>query len=51
MGAGGTAPAMKMSDVFILTGLTLLLGGLFMHAWVSPLTTAAKTPLTPTVHR
>lgn len=36
MGAGGTAPKMKMNEVFILTGVTLLLGGLFMHAWVSP---------------
>ena len=37
MGGGGAAPAMKMSDVFILTGLTLMLGGLFMHAWVTPI--------------
>jgi len=36
MGAGGTAPKMKMNEVFILTGATLLLGALFMHAWVSP---------------
>lgn len=36
MGAGGTAPKMKMNEVFILTGTTLLLGALFMHAWVSP---------------
>ena len=42
MGGGGTAPAMKMSDVFILTGLTLLLGGLFMHAWVSPIDHGAE---------
>ncbi len=44
MGGGGTAPAMKMSDVFILTGLTLLLGGLFMHAWVSPIDHASEDP-------
>ena len=44
MGGGGTAPAMKMSDVFILTGLTLLLGGLFMHAWVSPIDHGAEDP-------
>ena len=37
MGGGGTAPKMKMSDALILTGITLLLGGLFMHAWVSPI--------------
>lgn len=42
MGGGGSAPAMKMSDVFILTGLTLLLGGLFMHAWVSPVDHSAE---------
>lgn len=44
MGGGGTAPAMKMSDVFILTGLTLLLGGLFMHAWVSPIDHGGEDP-------
>ena len=44
MGAGGTAPAMKMSDVFILTGLTLLLGGLFMHAWVTPIAHSSEDP-------
>ncbi|MEL0331903.1 MAG: hypothetical protein VW982_06780 [Candidatus Poseidoniales archaeon] len=44
MGAGGTAPAMKMSDVFILTGLTLLLGGLFMHAWVTPIDHGSEDP-------
>ncbi len=36
MGAGGTAPKMKMNEVFILTGTTLLLGALFMQAWVTP---------------
>ena len=36
MAAGGTAPKMKMNEVFILTGTTLLLGALFMHTWVSP---------------
>jgi hypothetical protein len=44
MGGGGTAPAMKMSDVFILTGLTMLLGGLFMHAWVSPIDHDGEAP-------
>ncbi|MGB0236556.1 MAG: hypothetical protein ACPG81_05105 [Poseidonia sp.] len=44
MGGGGTAPKMKMSDAFILTGLTLLLGGLFMHAWVSPVSLSASDP-------
>ena len=42
MGAGGAAPKMKMSDAFILTGLTLLLGGLFMHAWVTPVDHGAE---------
>lgn len=27
---------MKMHQAFILTGITLLLGALFMHAWVTP---------------
>lgn len=27
---------MRMNEVFILTGVTLLLGALFMHTWVSP---------------
>lgn len=36
MAAGGTAPKMRMNEVFILTGVTLLLGALFMHTWVSP---------------
>lgn len=44
MGGGGTAPAMKMSDVFILTGLTLLLGGLFLHAWVTPIDHSGEDP-------
>ena len=44
MGGGGTAPKMKMSDAFILTGLTLLLGGLFMHTWVSPVSHSASDP-------
>lgn len=35
---------MKMSDAFILTGLTLLLGGLFMHAWVTPINHKATDP-------
>ncbi|RJU98651.1 MAG: hypothetical protein DWC10_02950 [Candidatus Poseidoniales archaeon] len=44
MGAGGTAPKMKMSDVFILTGLTVLLGALFMHAWVTPINLNSGDP-------
>jgi len=34
MSGGGTAPAMKMSDVFILLGVTFLVGGLFIHGFV-----------------
>ena len=37
MGGAGTAPKMKMSDALILVGATVLLGALFMHAWVNPL--------------
>ena len=44
MGGGGTAPKMKMSDALILTGITLLLGGLFMHAWVTPINHSASDP-------
>jgi len=36
MSGGGAAPAMKMSDVFILLGVTFLVGGLFIHGLVSP---------------
>lgn len=36
MAGGGSAPAMKMSDVFIVLGVTFLIGGLFMHGLVSP---------------
>ena len=36
MAGGGSAPAMKMSDVFILLGVTFLIGGLFIHGFVSP---------------
>ena len=35
---------MKMSDVFILTGLTVLLGALFMHAWVTPINLNSEDP-------
>ena len=36
MGGAGAAPKMKMSDALILTGATILLGALFLHAWVTP---------------
>lgn len=43
MAGGGTAPAMKMSDVFILLGVTFLLGGLFIHGLVSPVGVDAES--------
>ncbi|MDE0869139.1 MAG: hypothetical protein OSA21_02355 [Candidatus Poseidoniaceae archaeon] len=36
MSGGGAAPVMKMSDVFLLLGVTFLVGGLFIHGLVSP---------------
>ncbi len=33
MSGGGTAPAMKMSDVFILVSISILVGALIMHSW------------------
>tara|TARA_B100001996_G_scaffold376028_1_gene356769 strand:- start:4775 stop:5278 length:504 start_codon:yes stop_codon:yes gene_type:complete len=34
MAGGGTAEAMKVSDVFILVGISVLVAGFVMHAWV-----------------
>ena len=31
MAGGGSAPAMKISDLFILIGISFLVGGLFIH--------------------
>lgn len=44
MGGGGAAPKMKMSDALILTGVTVLLGGLFMSAWVTPVEHKEESP-------
>ena len=44
MGGGGTAPKMKMSDALILTGVTILFGSLFMHAWVTPVQINGEDP-------
>ena len=44
MAGGGTAPSMKMSDVFLLVGMSLLLGGLIMHAWVDPMSLDEEEP-------
>jgi len=38
MSGGGTAPAMKMSDVFILVSISILVGAFIMHSWVDPVT-------------
>ena len=35
MAGGGTAPSMKMSDVFLLVGMSILVGGFIMHAWTA----------------
>ena len=44
MAGGGTAPSMKMSDVFLLVGMSVLLGGLIMHAWVDPVSLDTEEP-------
>ena len=33
MGAGGSADAMKISDVFILVGISLICAGFILHGW------------------
>ena len=38
MSGGGTAPAMKMSDVFILVSISIIVGAFIMHSWVEPIT-------------
>ena len=35
MAGGGTAPSMKMSDVFLLVGMSILVGGIIMHIWTA----------------
>lgn len=35
MAGGGTAPSMKMSDVFLLVGMSILVGGIIMHTWTA----------------
>ena len=34
MGAGGSAEAMKFSDVLILVGIGMLCAGFIIHGWV-----------------
>ena len=43
MAGGGAAPAMKMSDLFILIGITLLIGGLFIHGLASSETVSEES--------
>lgn len=44
MAGGGTAPSMKMSDVLILVGMSVLVGGLIMHMWVAPASLDSEDP-------
>ena len=36
MAGGGTAPPLKISDVFLLVGVTLIIGTLFIQEWDQP---------------
>ena len=36
MAGGGTAPPLKISDVFLLIGVTLIIGTLFIQEWDQP---------------
>ena len=36
MAGGGSTEAMKVSDIFILVGISILVAGLVMHGWVDP---------------
>ena len=44
MAGGGTAPSMKMSDVFLLVGMSILVGGIIMHAWTASTTLDEASP-------
>jgi len=44
MSGGGTAPAMKMSDVFILVSISILVGAFIMHSWVEPIDISNDNP-------
>ena len=44
MAGGGTAPSMKMSDVFLLIGMSIILGGVIMHVWTTPTSLDGDTP-------
>jgi len=44
MSGGGIAPAMKMSDVFILVSISILVGAFIMHSWVDPVNISKDNP-------
>jgi hypothetical protein len=44
MAGGGTSEAMKVSDVFILLGTSILMAGFLMHAWVEPVPLVSEEP-------
>ena len=52
MGAGGSADAMKFSDVLILVGVGMLCAGFIIHGWVetTPLSEDDEKPFEKSVH-
>ena len=52
MGAGGSADAMKFSDVLILVGIGMLCAGFIIHGWVetTPITESDDKPYEKSVH-
>ena len=52
MGAGGSADAMKFSDVLILVGVGMLCAGFIIHGWVetTPLSSDDEKPYEKSVH-
>ena len=52
MGAGGSADAMKFSDVLILVGVGMLCAGFIIHGWVetTQLSSDDEKPYVKSVH-
>ncbi|DAC58079.1 MAG TPA: hypothetical protein HA354_04325 [Candidatus Poseidoniaceae archaeon] len=52
MGAGGSADAMKFSDVLILVGIGMLCAGFIIHGWVEsiPIASEDETPYEKSVN-
>ena len=52
MGAGGSADAMKFSDVLILVGVGMLCAGFIIHGWVetTPLSSDDEKPYVKSAH-